>query len=70
YEDAVRGYAEGCQRGGDRTGPFLAPGTAAGLRLRDGLLGRRWVLNRMLELGRKVSSTIALPDYQTEFATR
>ncbi|MEU1420776.1 FAD-dependent monooxygenase [Kitasatospora sp. NPDC005751] len=70
YEDAVRGYAEGCQRGGDRTGPFLAPGTAAGLRLRDKLLGRRWVLNRMLELGRKVSSTIALPDYQTEFATR
>ncbi|CAM5318715.1 hypothetical protein STENM223S_10395 [Streptomyces tendae] len=25
-------YAQGCQKGGDRTGPFLAPGTATGLR--------------------------------------
>ncbi|MFJ9952367.1 FAD-dependent monooxygenase [Kitasatospora sp. NPDC091207] len=68
YEETLRGYAEGCQRGGDRTGPFLAPGTAAGLRLRNGLLGRRWILNRMLELGRKVSGTVVLPDYQAEFA--
>lgn len=68
YENTVRGYAEGCQKGGDRTGPFLAPGTAAGLRVRNGLLGRRWILNRMLELGRKVGSTIELPDYEAESA--
>ncbi|MEU6236819.1 FAD-dependent monooxygenase [Kitasatospora sp. NPDC047058] len=62
YENTVRGYAQGCQKGGDRTGPFLAPRTAAGLRVRNALLGRPWVLNRMLELGTKVS-TLALPDY-------
>ncbi|MFB7614782.1 FAD-dependent monooxygenase [Kitasatospora sp. NPDC056181] len=70
YENAVRGYAEGCQKGGDRTGPFLAPGTAAGLRVRNGLLGRKWIMNRMLELGRKVSSTMELPDYEAETAIR
>lgn len=70
YENAVRGYAEGCQKGGDRTGPFLAPGTATGLRLRNGLLGRRWIMNRMLAMGRQVGSTITLPDYQTELAAR
>ncbi|MFF9641366.1 FAD-dependent monooxygenase [Kitasatospora aureofaciens] len=67
YEKRLRGYAEGCQKGGDRTGPFLAPRTAAGLRLRNGLLNRRWVLNRMLELGKQVSS-LELPDYEALLA--
>ncbi|MBD0693788.1 FAD-dependent monooxygenase [Streptomyces sp. CBMA123] len=62
YEQLLRGYAQGCQKGGDRTGPFLAPRTRAGLRLRNGLLNRRWVLERMLELGKQVSS-VELPDY-------
>lgn len=69
YEKRLRGYAEGCQKGGDRTGPFLAPRTAAGLRLRNGLLNRRWVLNRMLELGKQVSS-LELPDYEALLAGR
>ncbi|MER7848721.1 FAD-dependent monooxygenase [Kitasatospora sp. NPDC096077] len=63
YEGLLRGYARGCQKGGDRTGPFLAPRTRAGLRLRDGLLNRRWVLDRMLALGKQVSS-VELPDYR------
>ncbi|ARZ66162.1 FAD-dependent oxidoreductase [Streptomyces albireticuli] len=63
YENLTRGYAQGCQKGGDRTGRFLAPGTAWGLRLRNGLLSRPWILNRMLEEGKKVTNTIALPDY-------
>ncbi|MFD7581353.1 FAD-dependent monooxygenase [Kitasatospora sp. NPDC059817] len=63
YEQLLRGYAQGCQKGGDRTGPFLAPRTATGLRVRNGLLNRRWVLNRMLELGKQVSS-VELPDYE------
>ncbi|MFB8183335.1 hypothetical protein ACFC8N_46690 [Streptomyces sp. NPDC055966] len=42
-------YAQGCQKGGDRTGPFLAPGTATGLRVRNGLLNRRWILDKMPE---------------------
>ncbi|MFJ9774672.1 FAD-dependent monooxygenase [Kitasatospora sp. NPDC101157] len=69
YEELLRGYAQGCQKGGDRTGPFLAPRTAAGLRLRNGLLNRRWVLNKMLELGKQVNS-IELPDYGTLSAAR
>ncbi|MFD8706479.1 FAD-dependent monooxygenase [Kitasatospora sp. NPDC059648] len=69
YEELLRDYARGCQKGGDRTGPFLAPRTAAGLRLRNGLLNRRWVLNRMLELGKQVSS-LELPDYAALLAGR
>ncbi|KJS60260.1 FAD-dependent monooxygenase [Streptomyces rubellomurinus] len=65
YERLLRDYARGCQKGGDRTGPFLAPRTATGLRLRNGLLNRRWVLRRMLALGEQVSS-VELPDYERE----
>ncbi|MED7949725.1 FAD-dependent monooxygenase [Streptomyces sp. BE303] len=67
YEHTVRDYAQGCQKGGDRTGPFLAPGTATGLRVRNGLLNRRWILDRMLEMGKQVSS-VDLPDYTTELS--
>ncbi|WP_309054840.1 FAD-dependent monooxygenase [Streptomyces sp.] len=65
YEHILRDYAQGCQKGGDRTGPFLAPRTATGLRVRNGLLNRRWILARMLELGKQVSS-VDLPDYAAE----
>ncbi|MQS17787.1 FAD-dependent oxidoreductase [Streptomyces kaniharaensis] len=67
YEHLLRGYAQGCQKGGDRTGPFLAPRTAIGLRTRSALLNRRWILDRMLELGKQVSS-VELPDYSDELA--
>lgn len=63
YEGLLRKYATGCQVGGDRTGKFLAPGTATGLRLRNALLSRPLFLNGMLKLGEKVSSTVTLPDY-------
>ncbi|MER5351027.1 FAD-dependent monooxygenase [Kitasatospora sp. NPDC002551] len=62
YEQFLRAYARGCQKGGDRTGPFLAPATATGLRVRNGLLNRRWILDRMLESGKRVS-TLDLPDH-------
>ncbi|WP_055490383.1 FAD-dependent monooxygenase [Streptomyces sp. TP-A0356] len=63
YESRLRKYARGCQAGGDRTGKFLAPGTAAGIRFRNTVLSRLLFLNGMLRLGEKVSSTVALPDY-------
>ncbi|KUL35427.1 FAD-dependent oxidoreductase, partial [Streptomyces sp. NRRL F-4489] len=63
YENRLRKYAKGCQTGGDRTGKFLAPGTAAGIRFRNSLLSRPLFLNGMLKLGEKVSSTVALPNY-------
>ncbi|MFE9121468.1 FAD-dependent monooxygenase [Streptomyces sp. NPDC007172] len=62
YEHTLRDYAQGCQKGGDRTGPFLAPGTATGLRVRNGLLNRRWILDKMLKMGEQISS-VDLPDY-------
>ncbi|GAA1408435.1 FAD-dependent monooxygenase [Kitasatospora putterlickiae] len=62
YEHVLRAYARGCQKGGDRVGPFLAPATATGLRLRNGLLNRRWILNRMLESGKRISG-LDLPDH-------
>ncbi|MGW0700145.1 hypothetical protein ACWD0A_12670 [Streptomyces sp. NPDC002867] len=67
YENTLRAYAQGCQKGGDRTGKFLAPGTATGLRIRNGLLSRRSLLNWMLKDGQKVS-TVALPDYRAELS--
>ncbi|TJZ54074.1 FAD-dependent oxidoreductase [Streptomyces piniterrae] len=63
YENRLRKYAEGCQAGGDRTGKFLAPGTATGIRFRNTLLSRPLFLKGMLKLGEKVSSIAALPDY-------
>ncbi|MFF8293149.1 FAD-dependent monooxygenase [Streptomyces sp. NPDC016309] len=65
YENRLRRHARRCQKGGDRTGAFLAPATTRGLRIRNGLLRRRFVMDRMLKEGQKVS-TIALPDYETE----
>ncbi|MFK8849761.1 FAD-dependent monooxygenase [Streptomyces sp. Ac-502] len=63
YEKRLRQYARGCQAGGGRTGKFLAPGTATGIRFRNALLTRPLFLKGMLKLGEKVSSTVALPEY-------
>ena len=65
YERMLRRYAQGCQRGGDRTGKFLAPRTAYGIRWRDRTLSRPLLLAGMLRLGKKVSS-LPLPDYPAE----
>ncbi|MDQ0578704.1 FAD-dependent monooxygenase [Streptomyces rishiriensis] len=66
YEARLRKYAQGCQAGGNRTGKFLAPRTATGIRLRNTALSRPMVLNGMLKLGEKVSSTVDLPDYPVD----
>lgn len=64
YESLIRPYAQGCQKSGDRTGPFLAPATHLGRRLRNGLLGRRRILDWMLKVGAD-TSTLRLPAYDT-----
>ncbi|WP_251057589.1 FAD-dependent monooxygenase [Streptomyces sp. ISL-94] len=64
YESLLRPYAQGCQKSGDRTGPFLAPGTKLGLRLRNGLLSRRRILDWTLKAGEDVT-TLPLPTYAT-----
>ena len=63
YEQRMRAYAQGCQTGGNRTGPFLAPATRLGLLARNGLLNRRVLLNRMLKAGSDITSRIDLPEY-------
>ncbi|MCX5613627.1 FAD-dependent monooxygenase [Streptomyces sp. NBC_00047] len=64
YESLLRTYAQGCQKSGDRTGPFLAPATGLGLRLRNGLLSRRRILDWMLKAGAD-ATTLPLPHYPT-----
>lgn len=68
YERLLRGYAQGCQKGGGRTGKFLAPGTTAGIRFRNAVLNRPFLLDRMLDMGKQMSSRVDLPDYRAELA--
>ncbi|WP_219671414.1 hypothetical protein [Streptomyces bambusae] len=68
YENLLRAHAEGCQKGGDRTGSFLAPATRTGLRLRNGLLSRRRILDLMLKEGQKTASALPLPVYEAPTA--
>lgn len=63
YEDRVRDFATRAQKGGDRTGPFLAPRTRLGLSLRNRAMSARPVMDWMLRQGRKVAAGIDLPDY-------
>src|SRR5262249_39726700 len=62
YERRLRAYAEKCQRGGNRTGRFLAPLTVRGRWSRDTLLSRKPLMDLMLRLGRG-QATVELPDY-------
>ncbi|MEU4442207.1 FAD-dependent monooxygenase [Actinosynnema sp. NPDC050801] len=68
YEDLMRDYARRCQKGGDRTGRFLAPASGLALRMRNALLGNRFLLDLMLKAGRDVTNRIDLPDYATAAA--
>ncbi|MER5413483.1 FAD-dependent monooxygenase [Streptomyces virginiae] len=62
YESLLRAYAQERQKGGDRTGRFLAPSSRLGLRLRNTALSRRRVLAWMLRTA-KEGTTLALPHY-------
>ncbi|MGZ9928619.1 hypothetical protein ACXNSR_01875 [Streptomyces sp. NC-S4] len=55
-------YARDRQKGGARTGRFLAPSSRLGLRLRNTALSRPRILARMLEAA-KDATALALPDY-------
>ncbi|WP_327387580.1 FAD-dependent monooxygenase [Streptomyces sp. NBC_01207] len=62
YESLLRDYAQDRQKGGDRTGRFLAPSSTLGLHLRNTLLGKPRILSWMLKAA-KDATTLALPDY-------
>ena len=63
YEDRMRDYARRCQKGGDRTGRFLAPASGLALRMRNGFLGNGFLLGLMLKAGKGITNKIDLPDY-------
>lgn len=62
YEALLRAYAEKCQRGGNRTGRFLAPLTTRGRWFRDATLSRKALMDLMLRMGRD-QATVDLPEY-------
>ncbi|WP_329106314.1 FAD-dependent monooxygenase [Streptomyces sp. NBC_01439] len=62
YESLLRTYAQDRQKGGDRTGRFLAPASKWGLHLRNTMLSRPRILAWMLNAA-KDATALALPDY-------
>jgi len=58
----MRDYATRCQRGGGRTGRFLAPRSRLGLALRNRSLNVPAVLSWMVREGRKLSAEVRLPE--------
>ncbi|QFU94611.1 FAD-dependent monooxygenase [Amycolatopsis sp. YIM 10] len=70
YENLLRDFATECQKGGDRTGRFLAPGSAFAIWLRNKALSNKLLLKLMLKAGEDLSSNVSLPDYRYESAAR
>ncbi|PYC70499.1 FAD-dependent oxidoreductase [Micromonospora arborensis] len=62
YERRLRDYAMRWQRGAN-PGPFLAPATASGLRLRNRLLRTRPVQALLVRGTRSLATDLDLPDY-------
>jgi 2-polyprenyl-6-methoxyphenol hydroxylase-like FAD-dependent oxidoreductase len=63
YEERIGKFARGTQKGGDTTGMFLAPKTAAGIRARNFLNNRKWFINLTFKIAADRSTSIELPDY-------
>jgi 2-polyprenyl-6-methoxyphenol hydroxylase-like FAD-dependent oxidoreductase len=63
YEEEIRDYAKVCQKGGRRTGLYLAPPTSTKLRIRNWTLNSRLFMNMMMKQGEKISNNITLRNY-------
>lgn len=66
YEERMRPYASGCQKGAARAGSFFAPETALGLRLRNtmyGVLTSRALLGVFELMVKAAASDFELPEY-------
>jgi 2-polyprenyl-6-methoxyphenol hydroxylase-like FAD-dependent oxidoreductase len=70
YQRRLRDYARACQKGGDRTGRFLAPKSRTGARIRNSLLSRPAILAWMLKEGEKTAELADLPDYPAALGSR
>jgi 2-polyprenyl-6-methoxyphenol hydroxylase-like FAD-dependent oxidoreductase len=63
YEQRIGRFARGTQKGGDTTGMFLAPKTAAGIRARNFFNNRKWFIDLTFKLAAGRSTNLTLPDY-------
>ena len=63
YERRIGKFARGTQKGGDTTGKFLAPKTAAGIRARNFLNNRKWIIDLTFKIAADRSRNFDLPDY-------
>ena len=66
FDTLFRGFARRCQKGGNSTGPFLAPRRATMIRLRNGLLNRPLLMDMMLRMGKDRTEAIDLPNYHEQ----
>jgi 2-polyprenyl-6-methoxyphenol hydroxylase-like FAD-dependent oxidoreductase len=70
YERRIGKFARGTQKGGDTTGKFLAPKTAAGIWARNYLNNKQWVIDLTFKIAADRSTNLELPDYPTLAASR
>jgi 2-polyprenyl-6-methoxyphenol hydroxylase-like FAD-dependent oxidoreductase len=63
YEERIRDFARGTQKGGDTTGRFLAPRTARGIRMRNYLHNQGWFIKLSFKIAHDRSTGVKLPDY-------
>ncbi|WP_327587451.1 FAD-dependent monooxygenase [Nonomuraea sp. NBC_00507] len=61
YERQLRGYAKIAKNG--NAGPFLAPTTSAGIRMRNWIFKYRFLLALMMKMGDKLATDIELKTY-------
>jgi 2-polyprenyl-6-methoxyphenol hydroxylase-like FAD-dependent oxidoreductase len=69
YENRLRDFARRCQKGGNGAGRFLAPRRAVSIRLRNGLLSRRFVMDLTLRVAKDRAETVDLPQYDAPVAS-
>jgi 2-polyprenyl-6-methoxyphenol hydroxylase-like FAD-dependent oxidoreductase len=65
YEQRIAKFARGTQKGGDTTGKFLAPRTARGIRIRNGMHNFAWFMTLSAKIAKDRSTNVDLPDYES-----
>ena len=70
YSRELRSYVRECQKGGRRTGQFLAPATSLGLLTRNTLLRSPFVMKQLVDQAQTISSDMVLQDYPRTVAAR
>ena len=65
YSQRLAKFARGTQKGGDTTGKFLAPRTARGIRIRNGIHNQGWFMTLTPKIAKDRSTNVDLPDYES-----